>query len=75
MNLVRTLPGSAERPLVDLIFFDAGGGHRASATALKAVAEQQRRRWQIRMVNLREVLEPIDLIRRLTGVRVEDFYN
>ena len=75
MNLVRSLPGSAERPLVDLIFFDAGGGHRASATALKAVAEQQRRRWQMRMVNLREVLEPIDLIRRLTGVRVEDFYN
>jgi len=27
------------RPLVDLIFFDAGGGHRASAIALKAVAE------------------------------------
>jgi 1,2-diacylglycerol 3-beta-galactosyltransferase len=62
-------------PLVDLIFFDAGGGHRASATALKAVAEQQRRRWRIRMVNLREVLEPIDFIRRVTGARVEDFYN
>jgi Glycosyltransferase family 28 C-terminal domain len=75
MNVVRSLPGSAERPLVDLIFFDAGGGHRASATALKAVAEQQGRRWQMRMVNLREVLEPIDLIRRVTGVRVEDFYN
>jgi hypothetical protein len=75
MNVVRGLSGSVSRPLVDLIFFDAGGGHRASATALKAVAEQQRRHWQIRMVNLREVLEPIDFIRRFTGVRVEDFYN
>ncbi len=75
MNVVRSFPGSAERPLVDLIFFDAGGGHRASATALKAVAEQQGRRWQMRMVNLREVLEPIDLIRRVTGGRVENFYN
>jgi hypothetical protein len=75
MNVVRGLSGSGGRPLVDLIYFDAGGGHRASATALKAVAEQQRRHWRIRMVNLREVLEPIDFIRRVTGVRVEDFYN
>ena len=62
-------------PLVDLIYFDAGGGHRASATALQAVAEQQRRPWRIRRINLREVLEPSDFIRRLTGVRSEDFYN
>jgi hypothetical protein len=75
MNLVRGFSRTGDRPLVDLIFFDAGGGHRASATALTAVAEQQRRRWQIRMVNLREVLEPIDFIRRITGVKVENFYN
>jgi 1,2-diacylglycerol 3-beta-galactosyltransferase len=54
---------------------DAGGGHRASAMALKTVAEQQRRRWQIRMTNLRDVLERTDFIRRLTGVKVEDVYN
>ncbi|MBV8450760.1 MAG: galactosyldiacylglycerol synthase, partial [Deltaproteobacteria bacterium] len=62
-------------PLIDLIYFDAGGGHRASATALQAVAEQQRRPWQIRLINLRDVLEPADFIRRLTGVRPEDVYN
>src|SRR5258708_29427076 len=27
------------------------------------------------MVNLREILEPIDVFHRLTGVRVEDLYN
>lgn len=58
-----------------MIYFDAGGGHRASATALKAVAELQRRPWRVRMMNLRDVLEPVDFIRRLTGIRAEDLYN
>jgi Glycosyltransferase family 28 C-terminal domain len=62
-------------PLIDMIYFDAGGGHRASATALQAVAEQQRRPWHIRLINLRDLLEPADFIRRLTGVRSEDVYN
>src|ERR1700731_3006811 len=60
---------------LDLIYFDAGGGHRASAKALISAAEQQRRSWQINLINLRDLLEPADLIRRLTGVRIEDFYN
>ena len=60
---------------IDLIYFDAGGGHRASATALISAARQQHRSWQINLVNLRELLEPADVIRRLTGVRIEDFYN
>ena len=60
---------------IDLIYFDAGGGHRASATALISAARQQHRAWRINLVNLRELLEPADVIRRLTGVRIEDFYN
>lgn len=60
---------------VDLIYFDAGGGHRASAMALISAARQQRRAWQINLINLRELLEPADLIRKLTGVRIENFYN
>jgi hypothetical protein len=63
------------RPRIDLIFFNAGGGHRASAAGLKSILEQQRRPWDAQTLNLREVLEPIDFIRRLTRVRVEDFYN
>jgi hypothetical protein len=62
-------------PQVDLIFFDAGGGHRASALALKEMAELQNRGWRIRLVNLRAVLEPIDIIRRTTGLRIENVYN
>ncbi len=60
---------------VDLIFFDAGGGHRASATALQSMLEQDRRAWDVRMVNLREVLEPIDIVKKIARVRVEDAYN
>ena len=77
MNLARLLPPppAAHATQIDLIFFDAGGGHRASATALKALADQEQRGWQIRMVNLRDILEPIDVFHRLTGVRVEDLYN
>src|SRR5215467_752960 len=60
---------------VDLIFFDAGGGHRASAAGLKAILEQQKLPWEVRSINLRDVLEPIDFIRRMTRIRVEDFYN
>jgi hypothetical protein len=62
-------------PLIDIIYFDAGGGHRASAKALQTVAEQQQRQWCIRLINLRDLLEPADFIHRLTGVRSEDLYN
>ena len=76
--MVRFLPLSPLHevaPRVDLIFFNAGGGHRASAAGLKTILEQQRRPWDVQTINLREVLEPIDFIRRVTRVRVEDFYN
>ncbi|MEO7143999.1 MAG: glycosyltransferase [Bryobacteraceae bacterium] len=60
---------------IDFLYFDAGGGHRAAATALKAVVDEQVRPWQIRMVNLQEVLDQLDVFRKLTGVRLEDLYN
>ncbi len=65
------------RPLaaIDFIYFDAGGGHRAAATALKSVIEQQGRPWQVRMVNLQELLDELDIFRKITGIRLEDVYN
>jgi hypothetical protein len=60
---------------LDFIFFDAGGGHRAAANALKSVIEQQNRPWKIRLVNLQEVLDALDIFRRFTGVRMQDIYN
>ena len=60
---------------IDFIFFDAGGGHRAAANALRQVMEQQGRRCEIRMVNLQELLDSIDVFRKVTGLRLEDVYN
>ncbi|HEY2017552.1 MAG TPA: glycosyltransferase [Bryobacteraceae bacterium] len=60
---------------LDFIYFDAGGGHRAAATALKQVIEKQGRPLTVRMVNLQEKLESIDVFRRITGLKMEDIYN
>jgi 1,2-diacylglycerol 3-beta-galactosyltransferase len=60
---------------IDFIYFDAGGGHRAAATALKAVVEQQQRPWNVRLVNLQEILDSLDIFRKITGIRLEDVYN
>ena len=60
---------------LDFIYFDAGGGHRAAANALREVMERQSRPFEIRMVNLQEVLDAIDVFRKLTGLRLEDVYN
>jgi len=60
---------------LDFIYFDAGGGHRAAATALSQVMEKQGREFQIRMVNLQEQLDSIDFLRKYTGVRGQDVYN
>src|SRR5450759_4366894 len=62
-------------PTVDFVFFDAGGGHRAAATALKAVIDQQNRGWNVRLVNLQELLDALDIFRKITGIRLEDIYN
>jgi len=58
----------------DLVFFDAGGGHRAAAEALRLVMEEQGG-WNVRMVNLQELLDSVDLVRKLTGLRMQDLYN
>jgi 1,2-diacylglycerol 3-beta-galactosyltransferase len=62
-------------PSIDFMFFDAGGGHRSAATALDAVIERQRRPWNVRLVNFQEVMEPMDVFKKVTGIRLEDIYN
>jgi Glycosyltransferase family 28 C-terminal domain len=58
-----------------IMFFDAGGGHRNAAEALKSTLETQPRPWNVRLLNLQERLDSIDVIRRATGVRIQDGYN
>jgi hypothetical protein len=60
---------------IDFLYFDAGGGHRAAATALKSVIDGQNPEWDIRLVNLQEILDSLDVFRKVTGIRLEDIYN
>jgi hypothetical protein len=58
-----------------IVFFDAGGGHRSAAEALKSVLDTQPRRWEVRLLNLQELLDKLDLLRKVTGIRIQDGYN
>jgi UDP-N-acetylglucosamine:LPS N-acetylglucosamine transferase len=60
---------------IDLVYVNAGGGHRSAATALETAIREQGREWRVRLVNLFEVLDPQDVFRRTTGVKPEDYYN
>jgi 1,2-diacylglycerol 3-beta-galactosyltransferase len=60
---------------VELVYFDAGGGHRSAAQALCEALDRQRYPWEVGLTNLQEVLDPIDVIRKLTGIRQQDWYN
>ena len=68
-------PDGTMRKKLDFIFFDAGGGHRAAANALQQVMERQKRPFEIRVVNLQELLDSLDIFRKVTGLRLEDVYN
>ncbi len=60
---------------LDLVFFDAGGGHRAASNALCQVMERRGAGDRIRLVNLQEVLDDLDVFRKATGIRLQDLYN
>src|ERR1700688_4561023 len=60
---------------IDLVYVNAGGGHRSAATALETAIREQGREWRVSLVNLFEVLDPQDVFRRTTGDKPEDYYN
>jgi 1,2-diacylglycerol 3-beta-galactosyltransferase len=60
---------------LELVFFDAGGGHRAAANALREVMEREGRPFEIHPMNLQELLDSMDVFRQLTGLRLQDLYN
>ena len=63
------------RERIDLVFFDGGGGHRSAAVALRESVLRQGRAWDVRLVNLGEILGRLDPLKKVFGVRLEDFYN
>lgn len=60
---------------VDLVYFNAGGGHRAAAVALAGAIAEQGHPWRVRQVNLFHALDPKARFERLTGMAPEAYYN
>jgi UDP-N-acetylglucosamine:LPS N-acetylglucosamine transferase len=66
---------SALMQRIEFCFFDAGGGHRAAATALQMSIEAQQRSWDVRLLNIQELLDELDILKKYAGIRIEDYYN
>jgi hypothetical protein len=60
---------------IHVVFHDGGGGHRNAAFALKAIAEQQRRPWDVELIQFQELTDKLDILRKLTGIRIQEQYN
>ena len=60
---------------IEFGFFDAGGGHRAAATALEMSIRSQGLSWDVRLTNLQELLDELDILKKTTGIRIQDCYN
>jgi hypothetical protein len=73
--MTRRRTGSSARANVELVWFNAGGGHRAAAQALEQAIQVQGWPWRVRQVNLTAVLDPAGSFRRFTGLEPEDYYN
>jgi hypothetical protein len=60
---------------IQVLFHDAGGGHRNAAVALQTIAAQQHRPWEVDLVQFQELTDKIDVLRRVTGIRIQEQYN
>jgi 1,2-diacylglycerol 3-beta-galactosyltransferase len=60
---------------IHVLFHDGGGGHRNAAVALQTVAAQQQRPWKIELIQFQDLTDKLDVLRKLTGVRIQEQYN
>jgi spore coat polysaccharide biosynthesis predicted glycosyltransferase SpsG len=60
---------------VHVVFHDGGGGHRNAAVALQTVISQQQRDWQLELVQFQDLTDRLDVLRKLTGIRIQQQYN
>jgi Glycosyltransferase family 28 C-terminal domain len=60
---------------IHVVFHDGGGGHRNAAIALETIAAQQGRPWQVELVQFQDLTDRLDVLRKLTGIRIQQQYN
>jgi hypothetical protein len=68
-------PSSKTTRKIHILFHDAGGGHRNAAVALQSVIAQQNRPWQVELIQFQELTDHLDVLRKLTGIRIQEQYN
>ena len=66
---------TSDHRTLEFFFFDAGGGHRNAALALREVIAERYPGWTISLINLQEILGPVDMFQKVTGLQSQDFYN
>src|SRR5882672_1869106 len=60
---------------VHVVFHDGGGGHRNAAVALQTIVSEQKRDWQVDLIQFQDLTDRLDLLRKLTGIRIQQQYN
>ena len=60
---------------IQIIFHDAGGGHRNAAVALQAMAKAQDRDWDVQLIQFQELTDRLDVLRKVTGIQIQEQYN
>ena len=60
---------------IEFVYHDAGGGHRAAATALELAIKDQQRPWEVKLLHLQTILEPLDILQKYGRIRIQEFYN
>ncbi len=60
---------------IHVVFHDGGGGHRNAAVALQTVISQQNRNWQMELIQFQDLTDRLDILRKLTGIRIQQQYN
>jgi 1,2-diacylglycerol 3-beta-galactosyltransferase len=62
-------------PKVKLVYIESGGGHRAAARALSQVLRERRPDWDVSLVCIQDVFNPIDFVLKYTGIPFQQVYN
>jgi UDP-N-acetylglucosamine:LPS N-acetylglucosamine transferase len=60
---------------IHVVFHDGGGGHRNAAVALQTIISRQNRDWQVELVQFQDLTDALDVLRKLTGIRIQQQYN
>src|ERR1043166_598935 len=60
---------------IHVVFHDGGGGHRNAAVALQTIASEQHRPWEVELIQFQELTDQLDVLRKLTGIRIQEQYN